>query len=170
MRAFLLVLLLSASQIGQAQSQTDIYAHLGLNRIGVFYGTGAQHNWGVHHLQVGLRFYEPDLVFEKGFPGLDVGYYYRFRADKTMKINLGLMSSFFYEYKGSSALWLFDPKLIVGAGWTLTPKLNLNLNGGFGSVINVVETSYGIENNKFTYLNYELSLGIYYRLGGAVAP
>lgn len=148
-----------------AQNYTSLYLTTGLNRIGVAYEVGGSYSFQAHNVQFGFRFYEPDLVFEKDFPGINIGYFYALRRDKKMQLNLGAQLSGFYESKGSTKLWLIDPKLTCGTAWNLNYKWTLNLTSGVGTVVNFVETSYKIEQNTFVYLNYELSLGITYRLG-----
>lgn len=147
-----------------AQNHTNCYLKTGLNRIGVLYEAGANYNFEAHNIALGIRFYEPDLVFEKDFPGLNLAYLYSFRNEKKMHVNLGIEMNLFHEKKQTTKLKLFDPKLVFGPEWVLNNRINLNLMAAIGTVINRAKT---INNtiNTYTYLNYELALAITYRFG-----
>ncbi|MFT5821044.1 MAG: hypothetical protein ACI8ZM_002293 [Crocinitomix sp.] len=145
-----------------AQKNRGAYAVIGLNRIGVLYEFGAHFQKEAHSFNIGARFYGPDLVFEKNYPGINLGYDYTFREDKKMRLLLGACISAFYENKVTTNLWVFDPKLRVGSHWDLNQHIRLNLTAGFGTVINKVETSYTPSIETYTYLNYELALGLTY--------
>lgn len=149
----------------EAQIYRGVYFETGLNRIGVPLEFGAFFEVKTHNFNIGARFYGPDLVFEKNYPGLNLNYGYAFRTNKKMEILLGASVSGFYESKGPTKLWLFDPKLKVDCRWKLQKHYYINLAGGFGSVLNRVETSYPSNMNTFTYLNYELALRFTYYFG-----
>ena len=145
------------------QKNWNAYTTLGINRIGVLYELGTNYNIKGHSVQLGLRFYEPDIVFEKDFPGVNLGYYYTTRKAHKMRVLLGAGLSFFYENKVTTNLGLFDLKFLVGPKWKLSDKLELQLTAGLGSVMNRVETSYAQNIETFSYINYELALGLTYR-------
>ena len=165
MRRILLIITVLFSLSSSAQSTFGTYGSVGLNRIGVYYELGGIYQLKKHQFNIGARLYEPDLVFEKNYPGLSLGYQNFLRSDKKMKILYGVSLGAFYENKTTTNLWLFDPKLIAGPQWNFTEEFSLNLKAGFGMVINKVETSYGANIETFKYLNYELALGLTYRFG-----
>lgn len=150
---------------GQAQNSFGTYGTIGLNRIGVAYEIGMNFQKQAHNISLGARFYEPDLVFQKNYPGINLGYNYALRKGKKMKLLFGVNLGLFYENKITTNLWVFDPKIIAGAKWKLSDHLILQLTAGFGAVINKVETSYTSNIQTFNYLNYELALGLTYRFG-----
>jgi hypothetical protein len=82
-----------------------------------------------------------------------------------MNVLLGANLGMFYEYKGPTNLWVFDPKLIFGPQWDLSKNLQVKVTAGFGTVVNKVETSYTSNIETYTYLNYELALGLTYLFG-----
>lgn len=147
-----------------SQSNVGVKAEIGLNRIGVFYDFGIEHQWFGHQLYWGVRYYEPDIVFERNLPGASIGYFYQISPWDKFRFNIGIELNFFHENKGSSNLWLLDPKLKFGPGWKLSDRFDLAINAGFGNVFNFVETSTLSEIEKFNYLNYELSLRLTYYL------
>lgn len=171
MRRSLLILGLFLSvQVSFSQRSTQGYLSLGLNRIGVLYEVGAKQNWAVHGLIVGLRFYEPDLVFEKNWPGLRLGYDYALRSEKKMKINVGVDVSTFFEKKNNVSLLLVDPKIKVEPLWNLDAVCTFSLSAAFGGTYNRVWITNPPEKNKFTYLNYEIAATFSYRFHRAVQP
>ncbi len=165
MRRILLILTILFSLSSNAQNAFGTYGSVGLNRIGVYYELGGVYQFKMHQFNIGARLYEPDLVFEKNYPGLSLGYLNLLRPDKKMNVLYGVNISAFYENKNTTNLWLFDPKLIAGVQWSFTEQLSLSLKAGFGTVINKVETSYGSSIETFKYLNYELALGLTYYFG-----
>jgi hypothetical protein len=165
MRSIVIILAICFSIHGTAQFSFGVHTEVGLNRIGVLYELGGSCQLKNHSFILGARFYEPDLVFEKNFPGMHLGYNYTLRADSKMKLVLGASLSGFYENKVTTNLWVFDPKLVLGPQWALSENFQLNLTAGFGAVINKVETSYTSKIETFKYLNYELALGLTYYFG-----
>lgn len=162
----IVVILISLFSLNNyAQNNIGTYGSIGLNRIGVFYELGATYQKQKHAVNVGARLYEPDLVFEKNIPGIHLGYNYMLRKDRKMNVLLGANLGLFYEYKGPTNLWVFDPKLIVGPEWNLSKGFHLKLAAGIGTVINKVETNYTSGIETYTYLNYELALGLTYLFG-----
>lgn len=157
-------------QVSFSQRSTQAYFTFGLNRIGVLYEIGAKQNFAAHTLNIGLRFYEPDLVFEKNWPGLRLGYGYGLRSAKKMKLNLGVDVSTFFEIKNNVSLLLFDPKIRVEPVWNLNTFCTFSLSAAFGATYNRVWIANPSEKNKFTYLNYELATTFSYRFRRAVQP
>lgn len=165
MRSIIIIVGILFSPNSNAQDGFRIYGSVGLNRIGVLYELGGNYQKQAHTFSLGARLYEPDLVFEKNYPGINLGYNYTFRRGRKVKLLLGVSMSGFYENKITTNLWVLDPKLIAGPQWNLSDYFQLNLKAGFGTVINKVETSYTANIETFKYLNYELALGLTYYLG-----
>jgi hypothetical protein len=167
-KLFLLILLTTLvggfSISSNAQNSLDLFGQVGLNRIGVGTELGARFAHQKHNFQVGLRLYEPDLVFEKNTLGTSLAYFYSFRTDRQMKLNIGLGSSFFFEKKGTSHLMLIDPKILVQPNWLINNKMTIQLSGGIGPTINHITSELPINQKNFVYLNYEMAIAVYYRL------
>lgn len=137
----------------------------GLNRIGVFYDVGAGYQFNRNRLEFGLRFYQPDLVFEKEYPGLSLSYDYAFYLSKVNAVRIGLAMDAFTEQKGIYRLWLYNPRLFIRGDRHLGNRLILNLKLNSGLVINQLTGDNPPEQKLFTYINYEVSLGLIYRFG-----
>ena len=148
---------------GSSQNSISGYGKVGLNRIGVLYEIGVSDQFGQHTFHLGARFYGPDLVFEKNHPGLQFGYGYSFLNLDKMSVQLGIDFGAYHENKGTSNLWVFDPKITLGPKWRLSDHLMIQLSAGAGTVINKVEVSNAQNIETYNYLNYELALGITYR-------
>ncbi len=161
----LLFLIYTTAVFGQTSS--FIQANVGLNRIGVLYDIGAGISKERHQLYGGLRFYGPDIVFEKEFPGILMNYMIAFNAEKKNKLNIGVAVSFFYENKLENTLILIDPKAIIHPNWNLTERVKFNLLAGIGPTINQVIGENEVLENNFTYLNYELAIGFSYKLSNS---
>ena len=164
---FSLIFYLSFSAF--TQNTANIYLKTGFNRIGFLYEIGGGYNFARHNIKLGIRFYEPDFVFEKEVPGLHFSYAYLFRMDKKMKISLGINSGFFWEKKQTTKLFLLDSKFQIGTKWKLTQKLDLNLTNAYGGVINSVKTTNLTTKKQYIYWNYELALGLIYHFGNKSA-
>ena len=166
MRICLWVVLMGYTFFANAQSNWGVYGLTGLNRIGVGYELGASYSLVNDHFNIGIRLYEPDLVFEKDYPGVSIAYNHSFRNSKKMQVITGVGLGVFYEKKTEAALWLIDPKLVLGTGWGIRSNLMLFTTAGVGWTINRITESGVMEKNNFRYLNYELALGLVYRLPG----
>ncbi len=153
-----------------AQNSLDLVGQVGLNRIGVGTEVGARFAHQKHNFQVGLRLYEPDLVFEKNTLGFSLGYFYSLRKERKMKLNIGLGTSFFFEKKGTNHLMLFDPKILVQPNWLINSKMTIQLSGGIGPTINRTTSELPINQKNFVYLNYEMAIAVYYRLWNSPKP
>lgn len=140
---------------------------MGLNRIGVLYDIGAVCELKQHQVGVGLRFYGSDLVFEKEMPGLHMMYQYNWPAYNRFHFFSGLQISYFFEKKTETNLHLIDPKVTIGGAWTLYEKLELKTDFSIGSTQTITKGLTSTETTHFTYLNYEVKLGICYRIGRA---
>lgn len=165
-----LTLVSGFSSSGKAQNSLDLFGQVGLNRIGVGTELGARFTHQKHNFQVGLRIYEPDLVFEKNTLGTSLAYTNSFRDDRRMKLNLGLGTSFFFEKKGTSHLMLIDPKILVQPNWLIGNKLTIQLSGGIGPTINRTTSELPVNQKNFVYLNYEMAIAVYYRLWNSPKP
>ena len=165
MRSIVLILAICISIHSTAQPSFGVHSKVGQNKIGVLYELGGSCQFKNHGFILGARFYEPDLVFEQNYPGLSLGYDYSFRSNKKMKIIIGGTLGIFCEKKLITTLWLFDPKMILGPSWNLSDHFKLELLAGFGTTVNAVNSEFYENKSKFTYLNYELALGLKYHFG-----
>lgn len=165
LRILIIALILSVQVTGQNKLQ--FLGNVGLNRIGVFYDLGIRKVINQNDFRVSFRLYEPDIVFEKNYPGINLGYRSLFSLSQNeankVQFGIGLDIGYFAENKGSTRLDLFDPKLIGGPIWKLGEHWNLFSEFGIGLVVNRVETTTLINIQYFNYLNYQISLGITYR-------
>lgn len=167
---FLVLFIFIRVGIGISQQTTQGYFTTGLNRIGVLYEIGVKQNWALHGVSVGLRFYEPDLVFEKNWPGLRVGYAYILRNEKRMKLNVGADLSAFFEKKETVSLTLFDPKFRIEPLWNLNNACDFSISAAAGGTFNWVGSVNSSNKKLFTYLNYEIAATFAYRFGHASQP
>ena len=165
MRVLLPILFVLSLGYSSAQTQTDLYTSVGLNRIGVLYEIGAIQKIRFHYLSVGIRLYEPDIVFEKDIPGLHLSYTYQFFNYNKFRFNFGAATDVFYEKKQTNKLCLFYPKLFLYKSLYVTNKLRLNFNFAFGKTINRFSVNNTANPKNLSYINYEISMGITYRLG-----
>lgn len=139
--------------------------NIGLNRIGVFYDLGAGYQFNRNRFEFGLRFYQPDLVFEKEYPGLSLSYDYALYLSKVYAVRIGLGLDAFTERKGVNRLWLYNSRFFIRGDRQLGNRFILNLKVNSGLVINQLTGDSAPEQKLFTYINYEISFGIIYHFG-----
>lgn len=147
-----------------SQTSFQLDTDVGLNRIGLLYDLSGHLTFKQHGMQLGLRFYGPDQVFVKDFPGIILGYNYCFATDKKWSALVGINISFFREQKGEIQFTLFDPKTALGVSWNWAKRFSSHAIAGIGYTFS--NTSGGIIATKsnFSYLNYEFKIGISYRI------
>ncbi|WP_066759951.1 hypothetical protein [Crocinitomix algicola] len=150
---------------GHSQIQYSLEANIGLNRIGLFYELGTEFVKRNHVVSIGARLYEPDLVFEKDFPGLSLAYEYGLRKSTQNALFIGVAIDAFTELKDENRLWLYNPRLTLRGQRRIAQKWSLNLGLGFGGTINMLQSDDPEIANNFVYVNYELAFGFIYHIG-----
>lgn len=154
----------SFSQVG------SFYAETQLNRVGVGHELGYAFKQQKFTMNIGAKLYFPNLVFTKVVPGLSVGINYGLKSLDKFTLVIGAESSFFRvkEQTPTHHLTLIDPFMYLGTNWTVTPRVHLHTRAGTGGVFNYLKAHNTAYNNKsYSYLNYEISLGISYWFGGS---
>jgi len=151
-----------------SQTSFHLNTNVGLNRIGLLYDLSGQMTLKNHVTQLGLRFYGPDQVFVKDFPGIILGYNYRFCADKKWSGLVGINASFFREQKGEIQFTLVDPKMALGVNWNWAKRFSSHAITGIGYTFSSSSGGIVASKSNFSYLNYEFKIGISYRISRLV--
>lgn len=164
MRQFFLIFAFSISFAASAQTELNARIKFGLNRIGIISELGLEYKMDRHAVDLGIRLYEPDLVFEKDLPGIQLGYLFDFAEVENTVLKAGVGLGLYYESRATTNLLLFNPSIRMRSETKLGDLFSLNFEIGVGPAINRVKIIPTKKMERYTYMNYEITVGIIYRL------
>lgn len=138
----------------------------GFNRIGFYNEIGYKFELNCHQLKIGARHYTLDNFFETNAIGMDLRYGYKVLSqNQRLYFCPGVSATFFKEKKNNANVTLSDIKLVNQLGinlknsWSVFYELGMGVIMVKSDLINVNEIS------NLEYFNYEISLGVSYKIG-----
>ena len=163
MRDLIAVLILClATQFVVAQVNIQAGLKFGFNRIGLFYNPNIDFIIGQNQIDIGIKYYGYDKVFEKNTVGLSAAYSYLFSSDR-IYCGPAVNYAFFSEKKSNSNLLLHELNVGNTIGVKFENHFSIYSIIAIGIVLNSSKNE--IMTTDLNYLNYEFALGLAYRFG-----
>jgi hypothetical protein len=137
----------------------------GFNRIGFYNELGYKFEINSHQLKIGARHYTLDNFFEKNTVGASLAYSYLVRGTSNkFYFYPGINISFFNENKNNANVILSEYKLVNGFGYNFNKRWSLSYQLGFGVILTKSHLPNFEEPIRLEYFNYELAVGLSYKI------
>lgn len=147
------------------QENMSIHHETAFNRLGWSYELGLGRSFKKQVVQLGIKWYEPDFVFEDNWPGIYFKHSWCMQEWGKWGLQSKLEVDLFFETKANIQFWLSNPMFGGEIFRKLGERWQVNMEVCAGPVLNWARNTNTHETNDYQYFNLQAGIGVVYHFG-----